>query len=138
MGAPDAGLPGKFHQLDCVGANERLAAREVDLVNGQSRELAQHVLPLIGAELILAGMTPAGTAHATQVAIFGQEELGDQGTDMEIGQHTFLQPQPSEESAKPESISNAHDLFRAVMNRFALWNSSPSSQMARSRTPRSR
>src|SRR5262249_43734320 len=83
VGVPDAKGPGKTHQFDGVTADERFAAREVDLVDPQPCKLAEDVLPLLGAELIAGRLAPAGATDAAEIAVFGQKELGHERTDVQ-------------------------------------------------------
>src|SRR5579871_2521392 len=78
----DAGSLRIGHNLQGVRADQRLAAGEVCLDYPQPHELIYDFLPFLGRQLVLGVLQPAGTADAPQVAILGQEQLGDERPDM--------------------------------------------------------
>lgn len=122
----DAAVAGEAHQLDRVRADQWLAAAEVHLVDPQLGELAQHILPLAGLQLALGVLAPAVAAYAAQVAVLGEEQLGDQRVDVEVGEHVLLDRELGEEPRQPGVLACLHGDLLAATKRLADLNSTPS------------
>src|SRR5439155_10590507 len=106
--------------------DQRLTACEVRLRDRKVRELPQHVLPLVGGELVTCRAPPARAADTAEIAVVGQEQLRDERTHVQARKQMLLRGEQHEEPDEPECLRWPQLTFLAVRNRFALRKARPS------------
>ena len=104
---PDPGFPRVRHELGSVLAQQRLTAGEVRLQDAQRGDLVDHPAPLVAVQLAPGDRAPAGAADAPEVAVVGQEQLGDQRPYVQPGRQVLLDRQPGEEPGQPHLVADA-------------------------------